>query len=202
MKHRDLAWRGVDDVARIDRARVRVDDEGMTAHGTSLTDDYALSWSLDATDGWITRTLDVTVHGDGWWRTLALTHAIEGVWTARVDMRGDVDLPPAGIEDDAALDGALDCDLGLCPVTNTMPIRRLRLLDVDADAGADIHDTTLVMAWVEVPSLRVLRSEQVYRPAGPGLIAFRSGDFAADISADGDGFVIDYPKLATRAPSR
>ncbi len=26
---------------------------------------------------------------------------------------------------------ALDCDLGLCPATNTMPIRRLGLLDAD-----------------------------------------------------------------------
>lgn len=192
MKHLDLAWQGVDDAARSDRARVRIDDDGMTAHGTSLTDDYALSWSLDATDAWVTRTLDVTVHGDGWWRTLALAHSIEGVWTAHVEMHGDVDLPPAGIEDDAALEGALDCDLGLCPVTNTMPIRRLGLLD------ASTHDTTLVMAWVEVPSLRVLRSEQLYRSAGPGLVAFRSGDFTAEISVDDEGFVIDYPQLARR----
>ncbi|TQJ31494.1 putative glycolipid-binding domain-containing protein [Microbacterium sp. SLBN-146] len=200
MKRLDLAWRGIDDEARVDRARVRVDDDGMIAHGTSITDDYALSWSLDATEGWITRTLGVTVHGDGWWRALALAHSHEGVWTAHVETHGDVDLPLAGIEDDAALGGALDCDLGLCPVTNTMPIRRLGLLDADADADADIC-TTLVMAWVEVPSLRVLRSDQVYRYAGPALIGFRSGDFAAEISVDGDGFVIDYPQLARRVPS-
>ena len=47
----------------------------------------------------------------------------------------------------------------LCPVTNTMPIRRLGPL------GRDVDDTHLVVAWVEVPSLRVLLSDQVYASA-------------------------------------
>lgn len=99
-----------------------------------------------------------------------------------------------GIENAADLNDALDCDLGLCPVTNTMPIRRLGLL------ASDLPETPLVMAWVEVPSLRVIRSDQVYASAAPGNVRYRSysRDFSAELSVDADGIVIDYPGLATR----
>lgn len=195
MKQAILAWRGEDDAARFDRATVRFDDRGMVAHGTSITDAYALSWSLDATDHWRTRTLGVTVYGDGWWRSIALTRSSAATWSAEANMHGDVDLPDAGLADLRTIESALDCDLGLCPVTNTMPIRRLRLRD------GNVNDTQLVVAWVEVPSLRVLRSDQVYRAAGAGRAGFRSGDFSAEITYDDDGFVLDYPSLARRIPS-
>jgi hypothetical protein len=43
------AWRGEDDPSRMDRAVLRVGGLGMTGHGTSMTDEYSLSWRLDAT---------------------------------------------------------------------------------------------------------------------------------------------------------
>jgi hypothetical protein len=55
-----------------------------------------------------------------------------------------------------------------------------------------------VMAWVDVPSLALTRSEQRYEPLRPGRVRFRSGAFTADVEFDGDGFVVLYPGLAER----
>ncbi|MGR0319668.1 putative glycolipid-binding domain-containing protein [Agromyces sp. ZXT2-3] len=85
-----------------------------------------------------------------------------GEWRAEATQTGDAGLPDAGLGDPASVAGALDCDLGLCPLTNTLPIRRLGLLD------ADVTETPLVVAWVEVPSLRVIRSEQTYASTTAG----------------------------------
>ncbi|WP_435526825.1 putative glycolipid-binding domain-containing protein [Microbacterium aurantiacum] len=196
-RSRTLAWQGADDPTRMDRASVRFDDAGMTAFGSSTTTAYALSWNLDAADGWLTRTIGVAVDGDGWRRFLHLERSPEGEWTSRAESHGDTDLPPPGIAPDIDLSDALDCDLGLCPVTNTMLIRRLRLLDGPTDTTAR---APLVMAWIEVPSLRVLRSEQRYGAVDGTTVAFRSGDFSAHITTDADGFVLDYPDLARRLP--
>ena len=185
----------------VDRAHVHVDQDGMTAFGSSTTADYALSWNLDAADGWVTRTIAVAVHGDGWRRSLHLERSPSGEWTSRVETLGDVDLPPPGIAPGTDLRDALDTDLGLCPVTNTMPIRRLDLL-ARRDPNHDSRSTTLVMAWIEVPSLRVLRSEQLYGAVDAQTVSFRSGDFAAHLTTDAEGFVIDYPALARRLPQR
>ncbi len=187
-----VAWRGEDDPSRHDRAVVRFAAAGMTAHGASVTDDYALAWSLDALDGWCTRELRVSVHGDGWSRTLVLARAADATWTAEAATRGAPALPDAGIVRPDELAGADDCDLGLCPVTNTMPIRRLRL------QHGEVPPTPLVMAMVEVPWLRVVRSEQLYRSVSADAVGFRSGGFHAVLGVDEDGLVTDYPSLATR----
>lgn len=94
-----------------------------------------------------------------------------------------VDLAGPGLDDPGALANALVCDLGPCPLTNTMPIRRLRLLE------ANIAETELVMAWVEVPSLRVLRSDQVYRSGPPGTVLYRSRNrgYAGELEVDTEG---------------
>jgi hypothetical protein len=55
------------------------------------------------------------------------------------------------------------------------------------------------MAWVEVPSLRVLRSDQVYRSGPPGTVLYRSRNRGhAELEVDTDGLVTLYPGLARR----
>jgi hypothetical protein len=83
-------------------------------------------------------------------------------------------------------------DLGFSPLTNTLPI-----LADGLHRGGEPRD--YVMALVDVPSLEVVRSEQRYEPFAPGLVRFRSGDFAAMLELDDDGFVVRYPGLAARA---
>ena len=55
-----------------------------------------------------------------------------------------------------------------------------------------------LMAWVSVPDLAVLPSRQTYTHLGQHRVRFVSGDFRSDIAFDDDGFVVDYPGLATR----
>ena len=196
-------WVGADDPRRIEVASVRFGDAGMHAIGGARAAWYVTDWELDVGDGWVTRALRVTARGFGWRRTLDLERSALGAWHADVEQWGDADLAAAGLADPSSIAGALDCDLGLCPLTNTMPIRRLGLLD------ADVPETPLVMAWVEVPSLRVIRSEQAYAATsaptgGRRRVRFRSldSDFAADLEVDDDGLVVDYPGIGRRADIR
>jgi len=73
-----------------------------------------------------------------------------------------------------------------------MPARRLGGEPVD-------H----VMAWVSVPDLAVLRSEQRYEPIDASHVRYigLDSDFTADLELDEDGLVVRYPRLAERVPS-
>lgn len=170
----------------------------LRADGSSVASAYVLSWSLVTAGEWITRSMSVDVRGPGWSRSLELVRDDERGWEGRTTVRGTADLPHPGLDDRAALDEALDCDLALCPATNAMPILRLASADPGAAAASE-----LVMALIEVPSLRVVRSEQAYelveRHADGGLgVGFRARpDFRAHLEADADGLVTHYPGLAT-----
>lgn len=198
MTNRLLTWVGVDDPGRLDLASVELGAASMRAVGGARAQHFSSSWELDVADGWVARALRVTTRGLGWARSVDLTRSSAGEWRADATARGGVALPPPGLADPGRLDGAVDCDLGLCPLTNTMPIRRLGLLE------HDVPDTPLVMAWVEMPSLRVLRSDQIYA-SGPSDDRSRvrytsfSRDFSAELSMDTDGLVTDYPTLARLA---
>jgi Putative glycolipid-binding len=82
-------------------------------------------------------------------------------------------------------------DIGFSPAANSFPIVRDGLQH-------DGERRTYVMAWVDVPSLEVHRSEQVYEPIRPGLVRFSADDFEADIEVDDEGFVVHYHGLARR----
>ena len=105
----------------------------------------------------------------------------------------------------AGLDTALDCDLALCPFTNTMPVLRHDLVAAAQHGGSAAVD--LVMAWVSVPDLTVHPSSQRYTVVGPAasggaLIRYTSGTFEATIDFDRDGLVREYPGLGKRIHPR
>ncbi|MCQ1999577.1 putative glycolipid-binding domain-containing protein [Arthrobacter zhaoxinii] len=202
---RTVRWQGQDDPDRTDTAVVSFRDRELAAAGTSITSEYRASWTLSTTPGWVTRRLTVEVKGKGWSRSLQLERSTQGRWSAETTTSGLTDLPAPGIADPRSLDEAQDCDLGLCPLTNTMPILRLDLLNDSAPPD----ETELTMAWVEMPSLRVLPGKQVYSQvraysADPGhaVVLYSSANrgFTAELTVDADGTVIDYPGLATRLP--
>ncbi len=231
MLQRTVRWQGVDDLHRFDDAQVKLDRDRLSGSGTSQTPDYQLRWSLRTGANWVTRSLDVQVTAPTWSRRLALVRDAAGRWSSegRADgvpmtTRGRLltidgsDWDPGsgglpGIVDPPSLNGADDCDLGLCPLTNTMPMLR----SVLPGSGSAKHtggstpgrEVDFVMAWVEVPSLRVIRSDQVYQLRrvdvdGTSVVRFlgRHRSFAADLSVDRDGVVIDYPQLARRVDPR
>jgi len=104
--------------------------------------------------------------------------------TAVTEGTGDIDGPPPGRFDD--LDGALDCDLGLSPLTDSMPVLRHGLLK----GGGRVAPT---VAWVGMPHLQVIRRPQWYTHLDQGSVRHESEGFTADPSYDADGLVSDYP---------
>lgn len=121
---RVLIWEGLD-AWRAEVAQVDLVDDGLRASGTQIGVDplpYRVDYELDVGERFVTRRLRVGAVGDGWSRALELTHDGAGNWSCEATAEGDVRLrSPAG--DPATLAGALDCDLGRCPLTNLMPVR-------------------------------------------------------------------------------
>lgn len=195
-----VSWLGPDP-ERIDSASVQLLDDRLEAHGTSTCRGWMLTYRLWTDAAWITRRLDVRIATDAGTRTLALRRGDDERWSAqRHDAPADDDatVRPLQLPE---LDGALDCDLGLCPLTNTMPVLREGLLAA-AHAGQP-RRISLRMAWVSVPELEVSLSEQHYAVAAPvvaggALIRFSAGDFVSDIEVDRDGLVVDYPSIGRR----
>ncbi|TXS54573.1 hypothetical protein EAO75_00665 [Streptomyces sp. uw30] len=165
----------------VETAWIELGADALRAHGRAVgtvPEPYWISYELDTADAFVTRRLHVTAESADGVRTLDLRHDGAGRWTANGEHQADVD-------------GALDCDLGLCPLTNTMPVLRHGL-------HRRPGERELLMAWVSVPDLTPVASRQTYTHLGPGLTRFVSGDFRRDIRFDDDGFVVDYPGLATR----
>lgn len=152
---------------------------------------YRLDYEIGTEDDFVTSRLRVTSRGEGWQRERDLRVAAERDWSIIASQDGQVQLEPAG-GDAARLAGALDCDLGLSPVTNMMPILRHDLLC----HGGPIEFTT---AWVAVPALSVRADGQRYRhvrsAADHHVIRYEAldGTFAANITVDTDAVVSTTP---------
>ncbi|MDQ0994136.1 putative glycolipid-binding domain-containing protein [Streptomyces sp. V3I7] len=164
---------------------VEFDGTALRAHGRAVgtrPEPYWITYALVTSDGYVTRELRVTAESAEGTRSLDLRHDGEGRWT------GDGEPLPE-------VDGALDCDLGLSPLTNTMPVLRHAL-------HREPGERAFLMAWVSVPDLAVGPSRQTYthlrRPGGSGVVRYASGDFRSDLVLDADGCVVHYPGLASR----
>jgi hypothetical protein len=180
------------------------DRRGLVARGMATADDpvpYACRYELFTDDGWASARFEAAVEGGGWLRTLRLERAV-GRWRATTAEQGDLDAavraaghaaqPLPGSEDPDRLHAALDVDIYASPLTNTLPLRRLELMR--AEPGTT-H--TIKAAWVLLPSLAVVASEQTYTVLGDDKVRYASGTFTADLTLDADGYVTHYPGLAT-----
>ncbi len=99
---------------------------------------FACRYELYTDDTWATARFEVTVEGAGFLRSVRLERAA-GRWRVTATEQGNLDaallaagharaaLP--GSEEPGKLAKALDVDLGFTPLTNTLPIRRLGLLN-------------------------------------------------------------------------
>jgi hypothetical protein len=172
-----LVWRGLEEWLA-EACEVTLSGERLHARGVQLGAEphpYRADYELTTGANWITERLLVSC-GE---RSLELRRADDGSWTANGEPQPHVQ-------------GALDCDLAFSPLTNFMPARRL--------AGQPVDH---VMAWVSVPDLAVLRSEQRYEPIDARTVRFigLEDGFTADLELDEDGLVVRYPRLAERVPS-
>ena len=100
-----------------------------------------------------------------------------------------------------ALDGCVDVDISATPFTNTLPIRRLGLRPGES--------AEIAVAYVAAPALTIEAVRQRYTclAAGPDGVRYRyeslpaersPTEFAAELTVDADGLVIDYPGLFRR----
>src|SRR3954469_21129707 len=138
-------------------AQVTLAGSTLTATGVAIGTDpgpYRLEYDLRTDEQFVTRRLEVHSTGQDWRRVLILERSAGGEGSCSTEEWGTLDLPPPG-GDLSGMSDALDCDLGLSPLTNTMPVLRHKLL-----AGGPPVD--LLMAWVAVPALAVTPSPQRY----------------------------------------
>jgi hypothetical protein len=173
------------------------DHRGLTARGVAVAAGpvpYECRYELDTDDGWFSTRFDATAEGGGWMRKLHLERTVGG-WRVTAAEQGDLAaagqpnaLPP-GAEDPDRLGDAYDIDLDTSPLTNTLPLRRLGLID---------GTVTVVAAWVQLPSLAVITNTQTYTVLEPGRVRYAAGSFTADLEVDENGYVVRYPGLATR----
>jgi uncharacterized protein len=193
----------------VEYTTVDLGESGLRASGTQLGAvpiPYRLHYRLDAMgDGFVTRSLYVEATGAGWGRRLRLERDEDGGWAVEVGGEGSPELGdaaefPAPGGDPAGLEGALDCDLGLSPLTNAMPVHRHGL---DREPGS----VEFLMAWVSAPDLAVHASRQRYqhvrRDDDGGTVRFEELEgeevsFTSDLEFDSDGLIRVYPKLARR----
>jgi hypothetical protein len=116
-RSRNVGWRKADPFG-VEFAKVRFNGRRLSASGVAVgvePQPYRLDYLLETSDGFVTRRLRVAARGDGLGRSLDLRRERNGAWSVN------------GEENDA-LEGALDCDLGLSPLTNSMPVLREGLL--------------------------------------------------------------------------
>lgn len=193
---RSYEWEHVSDRRIRNEATVRFEVGGLAATGTQTGSDYKAEWQLDARDNWTTQRVAVSVVGEDWKRSLILSRSATGKWSSETALDGQqpADMAPPGIATGEDLTQALDCDLGLCPLTNTMPIRRLGLL------GSAVPETKLIMAWIDTPSLQVIASDQYYASVDSQTVSYASGTRGVDVElqVDDDGVVLLYPDMARR----
>jgi uncharacterized protein len=195
---RALLWTRTDTAGA---EQVSFDDRhGLAARGVQVAADplpYACRYELYTDEGWATVRFEVSAEGGGWLRTVRLERAA-GRWRVVTAEQGDLDAalraagvrasaPMPGIEDPDLLIDALDVDLAGSPLTNTLPLRRLGLVD-----------SKVMVAWVLLPSLAVVPARQSYTVLGAGRVRYSSGSFSAELEIDDEGYVVRYPGLAQR----
>jgi uncharacterized protein len=178
-------WRGLEEWLA-EAAVISVDSDSLSARGTQLgaePEPYRVDYELTTGGGFVSQRLWLAARSAGSERRLELVRGSDGGWSANGAALPEVE-------------GALDCDLANCPVTNTMPLLRERLRD-----GGEPKE--FVMAWVSVPDLGVHRSAQRYEPIDAHTVRYVSldSDFRAELELDDDGLVVRYPRMAERLSS-
>jgi uncharacterized protein len=190
-------WSGVEEWLT-EAARVELSDGGLRATGIQLGAEpapFRVDYRLEAPARYVTSELELTATAEGWERHLLLTHDGFGAWRAEVSDEGEV---PGGPWDGELpdLSAALDIDIENSPLTNTMPILREGF---QTGGSGDF-----VMAFVQMPTLRIVTSPQRYEHVRAGesgsVVRYlsRDGDFTAELELDSEGLLEFYPRLARR----
>jgi hypothetical protein len=141
-----------------------------------------VTYNLVCDTGWRVRELQMAGESEAvGYHTLHLISDGAGNWHDDKDQPLD------------ALQGCIDVDIMLTPLTNTLPIRRLQL------APGESREISVV--YVAAPDLSVRPFRQRYTRLDDGQrYRYESLDsgFTAELPVDDDGLVVDYPGIWRR----
>jgi uncharacterized protein len=185
-----LTWRA-HDVPRMESVRVQLSGNRIKAYGrivaarTPSHPAFSASYDLVTDDRGATKRLSLTVTLAERERQLSIARDEESMWLVQ-DHQNQTNR--------AAYDGALDVDVFFSPFFNALPIRRTGLYQ-----RADSISTPVV--YVRLPELSVQQVTISYSSEGSdagGGIKLVSPVADTTITVDDEGFILDYPGLATR----
>lgn len=183
-----LTWQGLD-VPRLEGVRLVLSERGMRATGAMVAPAagdqpaFAATYSLATSETGVVSRVSVRSVSAGGERQVTLNRSEEGIWL--------VDHGQGAKRTN--FDGAVDVDVAACVLFNALPVRRLGLHQRPGQ-----HD--LPMVYVSLPDLSVELVRRGYRSvdSSTSTVTFTHGDFAADLTVDDEGIVLNYPGLAQR----
>lgn len=154
----------------------------IVAAATSSHPAFSASYDLVTDESGATKRLSLTMTLAERERQLSIARDEEGMWLVR-DHQNQTSR--------AAYDGALDVDVVFSPFFNALPIRRTGLYQ-------RAETLTLPVVYVRLPELTVELETISYTSTGTADLSLKSPVAETTITVDDDGFILDYPGLATR----
>jgi uncharacterized protein len=183
---RSVFWRPLDEIGLehllLTPLPDRIEADGFILQTKQGRGPFRARYRIQAAPDWTMRSCDIAVEEPG---------AAERRLELRVDAGGLWRDGATGAAL-AALDGCHEVDIQVSPFTNSLPIGRLRL---GAGQSAEIR-----AAYITVPELTVAPAPQRYTRLAPDGYRYEGlgTGFAAEISVDQDGLVLDYPGVFLR----
>jgi uncharacterized protein len=182
-----LTWRAHDE-PRMESVRVQISGKRIKAYGRVVAaaadghPAFSASYDLVTDEAGATKRLSLTVTMAERERQLSIARDEENMWLVQEH---------SGQTSRSAYDGALDVDVVFSPFFNALPIRRTGVLPGSGEA------VSLPIVYVRVPDLAVDVATIGYAATDTG-IKLNSPVADTTVTVDGDGFILDYPGLATR----
>jgi uncharacterized protein len=171
-------WPGAEQAeVQVSPGRIWLQGVALAAHGgMPYRSEYAITCGPD----WQVRSFALTVRLMGSSARLTGRRDAEGRWTGEDGQ----ELPE--------LAGCTDIDIRITTLTNTLPIRRLGLTEGES---AEVN-----VVYIGVPELTMEPMRQRYTHLGGGRYRYENLalDFAADLTVDEYGLVVNYPTAFTR----
>ena len=181
---RALIWRRVLDNGSLEFATASPSTQGFELAGTIVAlhegEPLEVKYRIDCYPDWRTLTVSVQQRFGNRCSALLVSTDEAGRWSDQ----------HAGLID--PVNGCLDADLELSPITNTLPINRLKL--------AVGEQSEIAVAWIRFPSLKIVRARQSYERLSSNTYRYRSleSGFTADIDVDDVGLAIRYAGIWER----
>ena len=140
---------------------------------------YRVDYNIDATSFWETVSLEIIRH----YRNERSRFSLESDGNGNWKINGNPQLK---------FKGCIDVDIPLTPLTNTLPVNRLKLKTGQEKIIKVLYCDLLRNEFKAVNQKYVRVSDSVYQYENV------PNDFESDIQVDEHGFVVDYPQLFTR----